>query len=302
MGHLVQPSCRSRVTYSKLHRTVSRQVLNISREGDSTTSLGSLFQGSITAPEPVWGWIRLKRGAEMLQGEKEEQKDSRVQGRSSRSRQHSPNVSSLMVPSFAEITMTASSSHAGTSSPPQAPHQPPVEKSRMHRALAQAAQGGCGVSFSGDIQAPPGPGPVQPAVGDPAWAGGWTRWPTEVPANPYYSVILWFYVCFRQWWHHAPTSQEPPRPQSHPAAVRHQSTRPPSKPWSISTPQSQKFQLHFSSSQVCALPSPLTSLHRPCFMAFGEGTLPQPCFSRQMLLLRGATEKDEKGVGIFAAW
>jgi len=32
---------------------------------------------------------------------------------------------------------------------------------------------------------------VQPAVGDPAWAGGWTGWPTEVPANPYYSVILW---------------------------------------------------------------------------------------------------------------
>ena len=41
------------------------------------------------------------------------------------------------------------------------------------RALAQAAQGGCGVSFSGDIQDPPGRGPVQPAVGDPAWAGGW---------------------------------------------------------------------------------------------------------------------------------
>jgi len=40
-------------------------------------------------------------------------------------------------------------------------------------ALAQAAQGGCGVSFSGDIQAPPGRGAVQPAVGDPAWAGGW---------------------------------------------------------------------------------------------------------------------------------
>ena len=38
-------------------------------------------------------------------------------------------------------------------------------------ALAQAAQGGCGVS-SGDIQDPPGQGPVQPAVGDPASAGG----------------------------------------------------------------------------------------------------------------------------------
>ena len=39
-------------------------------------------------------------------------------------------------------------------------------------ALEQAAQGGCGVSFSGDIHDPPGQGPVQPAVGDPALAGG----------------------------------------------------------------------------------------------------------------------------------
>jgi len=39
-------------------------------------------------------------------------------------------------------------------------------------ALAQAAQGGCGVSFSGDIQDPAGQGPLQPAVGDPASAGG----------------------------------------------------------------------------------------------------------------------------------
>jgi len=38
-------------------------------------------------------------------------------------------------------------------------------------ALAQAAQGVCGVSFSGDIQDLPGQGPVQPAVGDPALAG-----------------------------------------------------------------------------------------------------------------------------------
>jgi len=40
------------------------------------------------------------------------------------------------------------------------------------RALEQAAQGGCGVSFSGDIQDPPGQGPVQPAVGAPALAEG----------------------------------------------------------------------------------------------------------------------------------
>ena len=48
VGHLVQPSCQSRVTYSRLQRILSRRVLNISREGDSTTSLGSLFQCSVT--------------------------------------------------------------------------------------------------------------------------------------------------------------------------------------------------------------------------------------------------------------
>ena len=39
-------------------------------------------------------------------------------------------------------------------------------------ALEQAAQGGGEVSFSGDIQDPPGHGPVQPTVGNPASAGG----------------------------------------------------------------------------------------------------------------------------------
>ena len=39
-------------------------------------------------------------------------------------------------------------------------------------ALEQAAQGGCGFSFSRDIQDPPGCGPLHPAVGDPASAGG----------------------------------------------------------------------------------------------------------------------------------
>jgi len=44
--------------------------------------------------------------------------------------------------------------------------------SESDRALEQAAQGGCGVSFSGDIQDPPGQCPVHPAVGYPAFAGG----------------------------------------------------------------------------------------------------------------------------------
>jgi len=50
--------------------------------------------------------------------------------------------------------------------------------------MDQAAQEGCGVSFSGDIQDPPGRSAVQPALGDPAWAGGWAGGPTEVPSNP----------------------------------------------------------------------------------------------------------------------
>jgi len=45
---LVQPPYQSRVIYGRLHSTTSRWVLNISREGESTTPLGNLFQGSIT--------------------------------------------------------------------------------------------------------------------------------------------------------------------------------------------------------------------------------------------------------------
>jgi len=40
------------------------------------------------------------------------------------------------------------------------------------QTASQAAQGGCGVSFSGDIENSAGQGPVQPALGDPALAGG----------------------------------------------------------------------------------------------------------------------------------
>jgi len=40
--------CRSRVTQTRLHSTTARRGWNISREGDSTASLGSLGQGSVT--------------------------------------------------------------------------------------------------------------------------------------------------------------------------------------------------------------------------------------------------------------
>jgi len=50
-------------------------------------------------------------------------------------------------------------------------HEEELLLSEGDGALAQAAQGGGGVS-SGDIQHPPGQGPVQPAAGDPASAGG----------------------------------------------------------------------------------------------------------------------------------
>ena len=53
-------------------------------------------------------------------------------------------------------------------------HEEELLPSEGDGALAQAAQRGCGVSFSGDIPTPAGRGPVQPALGDPALAGGWT--------------------------------------------------------------------------------------------------------------------------------
>jgi len=51
-------------------------------------------------------------------------------------------------------------------------HEEELLPSEGDGALAQAAQGGCGVSFSGDIQDLAGQGPVQPALVDPASAGG----------------------------------------------------------------------------------------------------------------------------------
>jgi len=50
--------CRSRVTQSRLHRTVSRQVLNISREGDTTTSLGSSVpRSTVTSGQGALGTL-----------------------------------------------------------------------------------------------------------------------------------------------------------------------------------------------------------------------------------------------------
>lgn len=43
-GHLVQPSCSNRATNSRLSRTVSRQFLDMCRDGDSTTSVSNLCQ------------------------------------------------------------------------------------------------------------------------------------------------------------------------------------------------------------------------------------------------------------------
>ena len=51
-------------------------------------------------------------------------------------------------------------------------HEEELLPSEGDGASEQAAQGGCRVCFCGDIQDLPGRGPVQPAVGDPASAGG----------------------------------------------------------------------------------------------------------------------------------
>ena len=63
-------------------------------------------------------------------------------------------------------------------------HEEELLPSEGDGALAQAAQGGCGVSFSGDIPDPPRQGPVQPALGDPASAGGLDQMTHRGPFQP----------------------------------------------------------------------------------------------------------------------
>ena len=52
------------------------------------------------------------------------------------------------------------------------------------RAVAQAAQGGVEVSFSGNILNPPGHSPVPPALGVPAQAGGLDEMISRGPFQP----------------------------------------------------------------------------------------------------------------------
>jgi len=69
-----------------------------------------------------------------------------------------------------------------------AEHEEELLPSEGDGALAQAAQGGCGFSFSGDLQDPPGRGAVQPVVGDPASAGR-LDWMTH--RGPFQPLLCW---------------------------------------------------------------------------------------------------------------
>lgn len=55
-GHLARPSCSGRDTLSRLPRTTTKLLLNISKERNSTTPLGSLFQWAITCTIRSASW------------------------------------------------------------------------------------------------------------------------------------------------------------------------------------------------------------------------------------------------------
>ena len=76
-------------------------------------------------------------------------------------------------------------------------HEEELLPSEGDGALEQAAQGGCGVSFSGDIPAPPGQGLVQPALGDPALAGGldWVTHRGPFQPRPFCDSVKWKGYC-----------------------------------------------------------------------------------------------------------
>jgi len=78
-------------------------------------------------------------------------------------------------------------------------HEEELRPSEGDRALEQAAQGGCGVSFSGDTQDLPGRGPVQPALGDPASAGGLDYMTHRGPFQPLPFCDSKF-TRFLSWW------------------------------------------------------------------------------------------------------
>ena len=85
-----------------------------------------------------------------------------------------PPKSQVILKEIKNVTESETEGQRAQTEAEEAPAEPKEEllPSEGDGALAQAAQGGCGVSFSGDIQTPAGCGAVQPALGDPALTGG----------------------------------------------------------------------------------------------------------------------------------
>ena len=165
----------------------------------------------------------------MLQGEKEEQKDSEVQGRNTCRCWHSP--SSPKAHSFAEMVV-ASTSHAGTSSPAPRPH-----------------------------------------TSRPWGSPGYFQQARRAPSS-----------------HHTRVSASPRPPRSR-TAPEH--TSPPH--FGASPPFKVKGFGSLSAAESLVLSHHLYCHSPTVFYGFqrgSEGALPQPRFLRQMLLLRGASEKD----------